>query len=76
MFNLNTLDVQEIRALARMLEPGNDKVLKIIGSLLDETKAALVSADETARIHRLQGRAQALQGFLDAVEAARKVESR
>lgn len=44
--------------------------------LLDETKASLVRADDMAVIHRLQGRAQVLEDFLEAVKDAPSVLER
>jgi hypothetical protein len=56
---------------------------KQIGSLeplfenvLNEIKTALVRADDTAVIHRLQGRAQVIEDFLEAMEQAPSVMER
>jgi arginine repressor len=48
----------------------------LFDKLLDETKASLVRADDMATIHRLQGRAQVLNDFLEAVNDAPSVMER
>jgi len=76
MINLNSMETAHVKALARLREPGYEKLLEVLQLQLEETKAQLVAADETARIHRLQGRAQAFDDLLKAVNDAVKVESR
>lgn len=73
MINLNSVDNQAIRALLRLLEPGNEAMLKLIESQVAETKQKLVKADDMVVIHRLQGRAEAFEDLLKAVEDARKI---
>jgi len=70
------MDTAHVKALARLREPGYEKLVEIFQLQLDEVKAQLVTADETARIHRLQGRAQAFDDLLQAVQDAVKVEAR
>jgi hypothetical protein len=43
---------------------------------LEETKNSLMVAEEPHRIHRLQGQAQALSDFLEAVEKSSEVFDR
>lgn len=43
---------------------------------LEEVKASLVEADDTVRIHRLQGRAEVLKDFLEALEQTPSVLER
>jgi len=73
MINLNTVDNQAIRALIRLREPGNEALLKLIESQVAETKQKLVKADDMVVIHRLQGRAEAFEDLIKAVEDARKL---
>lgn len=70
------METAHVKALARLREPGYEKLLEVLQLQLEETKAQLVAADEMARIHRLQGRAQAFDDLLKAAADAVKVESR
>ena len=54
----------------------DDKILDLFRLKLEETKTALVQADEAVRIHRLQGQAAVLQDFLDAVEKSSEILAR
>ena len=75
MININEADKHAVTALARLNTPGNDVLLIFFASLVDETKDKLVGAREMDIIHRLQGRAEAYQDLLKAVEDAVKVEN-
>jgi hypothetical protein len=66
-------DVQAIKALLRLREPGNEALLKLIELQISEAKQKLVRADDMVLIHRLQGRAEAFEDLLKAIEDARKV---
>jgi hypothetical protein len=66
-------DVQAIKALLRLKEPGNEALLKLIELQISEAKQKLVRADDMVLIHRLQGRAEAFEDLLKAIEDARKV---
>ena len=70
------MDPQHIHALARLREPGFEKLLDVFTRQQEEARAQLVVADEMARIHRLQGRAQAFEDLLKAVEEAVRVQAR
>jgi len=69
-------DRQHIQALARCKQPENKALLDMIQKAADEAKASLVTADDQVRIHRLQGRAEVLIDFLDAVEKAYEIQVR
>jgi hypothetical protein len=56
--------------------PENEALLSLFKLKLEETKAALIEADETVRIHRLQGRAEVLKDFLEAIEQSSSVLER
>ena len=73
MINVNKLDSSEISALNRLREPGINKVIMILQGELEATKQKLVYANEMDIIHRLQGRAEALEDLLKAVEESQKV---
>jgi hypothetical protein len=59
-----------------MSTPGGDTLLKLFDQLASEAKTALVQADEMARIHRLQGRVQAFEELLRAVDDAKAIEAK
>tara|TARA_R110000751_G_scaffold236002_2_gene337337 strand:- start:314 stop:547 length:234 start_codon:yes stop_codon:yes gene_type:complete len=73
MINVNKLDSLEISALNRLREPGINKVITILQGELEETKQKLVYANEMGIIHRLQGRAEAFEDLLKAIEESQKV---
>jgi hypothetical protein len=74
MINVNSLEAQEVAALNRLREPGVNKVITILQGELEGAKQKLVYANETALIHRLQGRAEAFEDLLKAIEESQKVE--
>lgn len=61
-------DRQQIQALMRCKLPESEALLKLFQHVLEETKTALIRADDPVRIHRLQGRAEVLADFIEAVE--------
>jgi hypothetical protein len=73
MINVNKLDSLEISALNRLREPGINKVITILQGELEDTKQKLVYANEMDIIHRLQGRAEAFEDLLKAIEESQKV---
>ena len=73
MINVNKLDSLEISALNRLREPGVNKVITILQGELEETKQKLVYANEMDIIHRLQGRAEAFEDLIKAIEESQKV---
>lgn len=76
MIDLNNADIQSVKSLARLREPGGDALLKLFRAELESAKQKLVHATDMAHIHRLQGRAEAFEDLLKAVEEAPKVENR
>jgi trehalose-6-phosphate synthase len=76
MINVNKLGIQGATALNRLREPEFDSVITTLQGELEEAKQKLVHADETVYIHRLQGRAEAFEDLLKAIEESRKVLSR
>jgi hypothetical protein len=69
-------DRKHIQALYRCKLPENEALLDLFKTKLDEVKTSLVQAEDPVRIHRLQGRAEALTDFLEAVEKSQEVLAR
>jgi hypothetical protein len=69
-------DKQHMQALYRCKLPENEALLALFRTRLEEVKNSLVYAEDTARIHRLQGRAEAIADFLEAVEESSEVLAR
>ena len=65
-----------MQALNRCKLPENEALLKLFQEKLNEAKNALVQADNPVLLHRLQGRAETLQDFLDSVEASNEILAR
>jgi hypothetical protein len=76
MIDLNNADVQQVQSLVRLREPGYNAFLKLLEAELESAKQKLVHAADMVQVHRLQGRAEALEDLLKAVEEAPKVENR
>jgi hypothetical protein len=76
MINLNSASRQAIQALNRLREPGNEALVQFFESQLAEAKQKLVYADDMGMIHRLQGRAEAFEDLLKAIEESQKVVNR
>lgn len=69
-------DRKHIQALTRCKQPEHEQLLALFRVKLSEAQAALLVADDLVRIHRLQGRAEALADFLDAVEKSYEILDR
>jgi|TARA_B100001059_G_C17544067_1_gene431885 hypothetical protein len=76
MINVNSLSVSEVSALNRLREPGVNKILTVLENELASTKQKLVYANDMGTIHRLQGRAEAFEDLLKAIEESSKVKAR
>ncbi len=76
MINVNSLSVSEVSALNRLREPGVNKILTVLENELASTKQKLVYANDMGTIHRLQGRAEAFEDLLKAIEESSKVKER
>jgi|TARA_B110000908_G_scaffold170899_1_gene231870 hypothetical protein len=76
MIDLNLCDPQHVRALLRIKEVGDTSLVDLLGELRDTAKGRLVSATDTVTIHRLQGRAEAFEDLLKAIEESPKVANR
>ena len=76
MIPINELTPDQVRSLARIKQVGGDRIFEVMNFLIAEGKQSLVRADEMARIHRLQGRVEAFQDLLAAIEDAAEIDSR
>lgn len=73
MIQLNKVSTQAVRILKSFKEPGNEAFLALLKDELEDAKQKLVHASDMGHIHRLQGRAEALEDLLTAVEESTKV---
>ena len=69
-------DRQHMQALLRCKQGENGALLELFRKKLEETKESLILADDLVRIHRLQGRAEVLADFLEAVEKSSEIFDR
>lgn len=65
-----------MQPLYRCKLPENEALLDLFRTRLEEVKSSLVVAEDHVRIHRLQGRAEALSDFLEAVEKSPEILAR
>lgn len=72
----NRSERKHVQALNKCRMPENEALLSLFKLKLEETKSALVEAEDSVRIHRLQGRAEILRDFLEAVEQSSSVLER
>lgn len=73
MINLNELSDQDIAALAQVALIGNRKVLDLLERFAATAYRQLGKADDTVRIHRLQGRVEAIEALGAAIKQAAKL---
>jgi hypothetical protein len=69
-------DHQHMQALIRCKLQENEPLLALFKTKLEEIKLSLVVVEEQHRLYRLQGQAQALSDFLEAVEKSSEVFER
>jgi hypothetical protein len=69
-------DRKHMQALMRCKFPDNEALLDLFRVKLEETKTSLMTAEDSVRVHRLQGRAEALADFLEAVEKSSEIFDR
>ena len=69
-------DPQHMQALVRCKLGENGALLDLFRKKLEETKNSLVVADDLVKLHRLQGRAEVLADFLEAVERSQEIFDR
>tara|TARA_R110000737_G_scaffold50142_2_gene71052 strand:+ start:47 stop:280 length:234 start_codon:yes stop_codon:yes gene_type:complete len=76
MIDLNLCDPKHVKALLRLKETGEAALLGLFKAESELAKARLVSATDMVSVHRLQGRAEAFEDLLTALEEAVKVANR
>lgn len=76
MIDLNSANIQAVKVLNRLREAENEPLLRLIASELEGAKQKLVHAGDMVSVHRLQGRAEAFDDLLRAVEESAKVVNR
>mgnify|MGYP001319929784 FL=1 len=76
MIDLNLCDPQQAQALLQIKETGNDQLPSLLRAEVLTAKAKLVIATDMVSIHRLQGRAEAFEDLLKAIEDSPKVVKR
>ena len=76
MIDLNLCDRQQAQALLQIKETGNDQLPSLLRAEAENAKAKIVTATDTVSIHRLQGRAEAFEDLLRAIEDSPKVVKR
>jgi hypothetical protein len=69
-------DRQHMQALFRCKLEENGALLDLFRKKLEETKNSLIVADDLVKVHRLQGRAEVLADFLEAVEKSPEIVDR
>lgn len=73
MIDLNTVEPQALQALTRLREPELRAAVDLVASELGRAKRQLVREGDMVMIHRLQGRAEAFEDLLRAVDEAPEV---
>lgn len=76
MIDLNLCEKQQVQALLQIKETGNNQLPSLLRAEAETAKAKLVTATDTVSIHRLQGRAEAFEDLLTAIEDSPKVVKR
>lgn len=76
MIDLNSAGLQAVQALSRLREPGNEALSRLLTSELETAKQRLIHAGDMVTIHRLQGRAEAFEDLLRAIQESAKVANR
>jgi hypothetical protein len=69
-------DRQHMQALFRCKLDENGALLDLFRKKLEHAKDALVLAEDSVLIHRLQGRAEVLADFLESVEKSNEILDR
>jgi hypothetical protein len=76
MIDLNSIDTQHVRALLALKEQGGGNFVKLLQAEVDKGLLKLVKATDMVEIHRLQGRVEAFEDLLTAIEESPKVGNR
>ena len=73
MIDLNLCNLQHVQALHNIKETGNSSLADFFEGQAEDAKAKLVSAVDMVQVHRLQGRAEAFEDLLRAIDESAKV---
>tara|TARA_R110000764_G_scaffold35114_1_gene78363 strand:- start:204 stop:437 length:234 start_codon:yes stop_codon:yes gene_type:complete len=76
MIDLNLCDQKHVKALLRLKETGDAALVGLFEAEAELAKTRLVSVTDMVSIHRLQGRAEAFEDLLRAMEESAKVANR
>ena len=76
MIDLNLCDKQQIIALLKIKETGNTALLALLEEQIQKAVSRLQQADDMVMVHRLQGRCEAFNDLLTAIEESPKVVNR
>lgn len=76
MIDLNSADRQVIQILSRLREPGQEAFLRLLETEKSVAMRKLVHASDMTTVHRLQGRVEAFEDLLNAIEESPKVVTR
>ena len=76
MIDLNLCDQQQVNALLRIKETGNNALIALLEEQTKKAVSRLLQADDMATIHRLQGRCEAFKDLLKAIDDSPKVANR
>ena len=76
MIDLNLCDKQQINALLKIKETGNTALLALLEEQIQKAVSRLQQADDMVMVHRLQGRCEAFNDLLTAIEESPKVVNR
>lgn len=76
MLNANDLTPQAIRALSQVPQINDGQVITALEDALSSVRQKLVYAGDMVLIHRLQGKAQAIEELLQAIKDSTEVVRR
>jgi hypothetical protein len=76
MIDLNSVDRQVVQILSRLREPGQEAFLRLLAEEQSSAMRKLVHASDMTTVHRLQGRVEAFEDLLKAIEESQKVVNR
>lgn len=76
MIDLNDAGTQTVNSLARLRDPAGAPLLKFLVAQHESAKQKLVYEGDMASLHRLQGRAEAFEDLLRAVDDSALVLNR
>ena len=76
MIDLNLCNQQQINGLLRIKETSDTALKALLEEQIEKAVSRLIQADDMVTIHRLQGRCEAFNDLLTAIEESPKVVNR